>query len=197
MGAPASPARARWPDTSQMGAPVHDRGVDDQRIGRALRVLRHRRELRQSDVAIAANVSQSLVSDIERGRLTGVTHGALRRVFAAVDAGYEGTVLWRGPGLDRLLDADHASLVGVAAERLTRLGWNAIVEATYAVYREQGSIDVLGAMESRRAVVSRRSRPAWVRSRRPSASSTRRRVSSASVSPGNGSGGRRAPSEGC
>jgi transcriptional regulator with XRE-family HTH domain len=129
------------------------RPMDDQRIGRALRVLRHRRELRQSDVAVAARVSQSLVSDIERGRLAGVTHGSLRRVFAAVDAGFEGTVLWRGPGLDRLLDEDHSLLAGVAADRVSRLWWEVIVEATYAVGREQGSIDVLGALERNRAMV--------------------------------------------
>jgi transcriptional regulator with XRE-family HTH domain len=128
--------------------------MDDHRIGRSLRVLRRRRNLRQVDVAIAAGASHSLVSDIEAGRLTGVTHGTLRRVFAAVDAGFEGTVLWRGPALDRMLDADHAQLVGLSAERLQRFRWEPIVvEASYSVYGERGSIDVFGGMADRRAVV--------------------------------------------
>ncbi len=116
-------------------------------------MLRRGRGLRQADVAIAAGVSQSVVSDIERGRLPGVTLGTLRRVFGAVDAGFEGAVLWRGHGLERALDADHAQLVGLASERLRRDGWEAMLEASYSVYGERGSIDVLGGLNDRRAVV--------------------------------------------
>jgi transcriptional regulator with XRE-family HTH domain len=142
-----------WPDESQLRRHPDDVDVDDHRIGRSLRVLRRRRNLRQVDVAIAAGVSQSLISDIEAGRLTGVTHGTLRRVFAAVDAGFEGTVLWRGPALDRLVDADHAQLVGLSAERLRRLRWEPMVEASYSVFGERGSIDILAGMADRRAVL--------------------------------------------
>jgi len=127
--------------------------MDDQRIGRALRVLRQRNGLRQADVAIAARVSQALVSNIEQGRLAGVTFGVLRRVFAAVDAGFDGQVLWRGSGLDRVLDADHARLVGIAAERLSKGTWQTVVEPTYSVYGERGSIDLLAGMRDRRAVL--------------------------------------------
>ena len=129
------------------------RDMDDQRIGRSLRVLRRRRRLRQADVAVAGGVSQSLVSDLESGRLAGVTLGPLRRVFAAVDAGFEGSVLWRGPGLDRLLDADHALLCGIATERLIRDGWDLLVETSYSIRGERGSIDVLGANRTCRCVV--------------------------------------------
>lgn len=79
--------------------------------------------------------------------------GALRRVFAAVDAGFEGTVMWRGPGLDRLLDADHAHLCGIATERLRRDGWDPLVEASYSVNGERGSIDVLAAKTICRCVL--------------------------------------------
>lgn len=81
----------------QASANRHDCPVNDQRVGRALRVLRVRRGLRQTDVAIAAGVSQSVVSDIERGRISGMSLGTIRRAFAAVDAGFEGDVLWRRP----------------------------------------------------------------------------------------------------
>jgi hypothetical protein len=63
-------------------------------------------------------------------------------------------VLWRGPALDRLVDEDHASLVGLAADRLRRYRWDPVLlETTYSVYGERGSIDVLGGMERRLAVV--------------------------------------------
>jgi hypothetical protein len=80
--------------------------------------------------------------------------GTLRRVFAAVDAGFEGTVQWRGPGLERLLDADHAHLCGIATERLRRNGWDPLVEASYSIRGERGSIDILaGKIECRCVVV--------------------------------------------
>jgi hypothetical protein len=62
-------------------------------------------------------------------------------------------VLWRGGGLDRLLDERHVRLVAAAAERLRRSGWDVTVEATYSVYGERGSIDVLGAHQAHGAVV--------------------------------------------
>ena len=127
--------------------------MDDARIGRALRVLRQRRGLRQSEIAAAAGVAQSTISEIESGRLGSVPVGTVRRVFAAVDAGFEGTVLWRGAGLDRLLDARHAVLVGASVERLGRLGWEAHVETSYSIYGERGSIDVLGGLARVRAVL--------------------------------------------
>lgn len=116
----------------------------DARIGRALRVLRQRRGLRQSEIAVAAGVSQSTISDVESGHLAGLPIATIRRIFAAVDAGFEGAVLWRGAGLDRLLDARHAALVAASVRRLRRHGWEARVETSYSIYGERGSIDVMG-----------------------------------------------------
>lgn len=127
--------------------------MDDARVGRALRALRQRRGLRQSEVAVAAGVSQSTISDVESGRLAGLPVATLRQIFAAVDAGFEGTVHWRGAGLDRLLDARHASLVAASVRRLAELGWETRVETTYSIYGERGSIDVLGALARVRAVL--------------------------------------------
>jgi len=127
--------------------------MDDARIGRALRALRQRRGMRQSEVAAAAGVAQSTISEIESGRLRSVPLGTLRRVFAAVDAGFEATVLWRGAGLDRLIDARHASLVGASVDRLGSLGWETHVEASYSIYGERGSIDVLGGLARVRSVI--------------------------------------------
>ena len=127
--------------------------MDDARIGRALRALRQRRGMRQSEIAAAAGVAQSTISEIESGRLRSLPLGTLRRVFAAVDAGFEATVLWRGAGLDRLIDARHASLVGASVDRLAPFGWETHVEASYSIYGERGSIDVLGGLARVRAVL--------------------------------------------
>ncbi len=77
----------------------------------------------------------------------------IRRIFAAVDAGFEGTVQWRGAGLDRLLDARHAALVAASVRRLGGLGWQTKVETTYSIYGERGSIDVMGGFVKLRAAL--------------------------------------------
>jgi transcriptional regulator with XRE-family HTH domain len=127
--------------------------MDDHRIGRSLRALRLRAGLRQADVADRAGVSQSLISAIEAGRCSSVTLDTLRRVFRCVGAGFDGQVLWRGPALDRLVDARHAALVGSATTRLQRSGWQVLPEVSYSEYGERGSIDILGWRVEERAVV--------------------------------------------
>lgn len=118
--------------------------MDDFRVGRAVRALRRRRGLRQSDVAEAAGVVHDTVSRIELGRLDGVTLGTLRQVLRVVGAGMRIEVLWRGAALDRLLDERHAALVGAAAKRLGRAAWEVEAEVSFAVYGERGAIDLLG-----------------------------------------------------
>ena len=127
--------------------------MDDHRVGRALRALRLRAGLRQADIAERAGVSQATVSAIENGGCRTVTIDTLRSVFHAVGAGFEGDVRWRGPAIDRLVDARHAALVGAATTRLTRLGWEVRPEVSYSEYGERGSIDLLGSRADARAVV--------------------------------------------
>jgi transcriptional regulator with XRE-family HTH domain len=127
--------------------------VDDARIGRALRVLRRRRGLRQVDVATLAGLSQQTISTIEHGHAALFTVDTMRRAFAALEASYEGSVTWRGGGLDRLLDARHSALVGKAAARLSALGWTVVVEATYSIYGERGSVDILAGHAATRTVL--------------------------------------------
>jgi len=74
-------------------------------------------------------------------------------MFAAVDAGFEGQVPWRGSGVDRLLDADHARLTGIAACRLIQDGWRTVLAATNSVYGERGSVDVLAGRQERRVAL--------------------------------------------
>ncbi|HVA88107.1 MAG TPA: helix-turn-helix domain-containing protein, partial [Candidatus Saccharimonadales bacterium] len=117
--------------------------MDDWRAGAALRALRLRRRWRQMDVARAAGVSQQAVSLIERGHLGKLSVDSVRRVFAAVDAGFEADVRWRGGELDRLLDERHAAVVGTVAGDLRAFGWDVALEVTFSSYGERGSIDLL------------------------------------------------------
>lgn len=122
-------------------------------MGRALRVLRVRAGLRQVDVATGADVSQQLVSKVERGRCAQLSGRTLRRIFAAVDADVVTFVRWRGGELDRLLDEGHADLVGRIAGLLRRHGWEVLTEVTYSEFGERGSIDVLAWHPGRRVLL--------------------------------------------
>ncbi|MFP5342498.1 MAG: helix-turn-helix domain-containing protein [Candidatus Limnocylindria bacterium] len=117
--------------------------MDDMRIGRALRALRHRLGWRQVDVGAVAGVSQDLVSLLERGRIETVQVRTLRKIAAAVGAEMVISVRWRGGELDRLLDEGHAAISGAVVRLLERHGWEVRPEVSFAVYSERGSIDLL------------------------------------------------------
>jgi transcriptional regulator with XRE-family HTH domain len=129
------------------------RPMDDVRVGRILRALRRRRGWTQKELGRRAKVSQQAISLIERGHGGRLAVETVRRVFATLDARWEPTVSWRGGDLDRLLDEEHARLVGEIARRLERAGWEVAVEVTYSEFGERGSIDVLAARPDALAVV--------------------------------------------
>jgi transcriptional regulator with XRE-family HTH domain len=117
--------------------------MEDARIGRTLRAIRHRLGWRQSDVAARAGVAQDLVSRIERGRLGRTPVAKVRDVAAALDAEVRLTIHWRGGDLDRLIDEGHAHLVGRTVDVLKAAGWEVRTEVSFSIYGERGSIDVL------------------------------------------------------
>jgi len=127
--------------------------MDDVRVGRILRALRRRLRWTQARVAARAGLSQQTISLIERGHGSMLSSSTLRRVFAVLDARWEPTVTWRGGQLDRLLDHEHSRLVAETVRRLSSQRWQVAVEVTYSEYGERGSIDVLGAMHERLAIV--------------------------------------------
>jgi transcriptional regulator with XRE-family HTH domain len=105
--------------------------------------VRRRLALRQRDLAERAGVSQQTVSNIELGRLEEVDLGTLRRVCAALGIEISVTPRWRGPDLDRLLDAGHAAIVEEVVRGFRAGGWTTEVEWSFNRFGERGSIDVL------------------------------------------------------
>jgi transcriptional regulator with XRE-family HTH domain len=117
--------------------------MDALRFGRQFRTLRIRLERRQEDVSARAGVSRSLVAAIDRGELDGVTVGSLVKAAAALGADVDLYLRWRGERLDRLVDEAHAALVDTFVRLLQGLGWIVEVEASFSIWGERGSIDIL------------------------------------------------------
>jgi transcriptional regulator with XRE-family HTH domain len=117
--------------------------MDDQRTGRIFREVRIKRGWRQIDVAVAAKTTQSVISDLERGRLEQVSLTTLRRIGRALDIRVGVQAWWRGGEVDRLLDRGHASLVEHVVRRLTALGWEPSVEFGFNHFGDRGSVDVV------------------------------------------------------
>lgn len=117
--------------------------MDWVRFGRGVRALRTRRGWRQVDLANAVRVSQSLVSRVERGRGDRLRAGTLERLAQALSARFSARIDWNGEALDRLLDERHAHDVEWVVAAVARLGWEAIPEATFSIWGERGSVDVL------------------------------------------------------
>ncbi|MGI8534027.1 MAG: helix-turn-helix domain-containing protein, partial [Candidatus Limnocylindrales bacterium] len=68
----------------------------DQTVGAAIRAVRLRLGLRQSDVAARAGVARSVVSEVERGHLDDQKLAVVRRVAAALDVRVDMVARWRG-----------------------------------------------------------------------------------------------------
>jgi transcriptional regulator with XRE-family HTH domain len=122
--------------------------VDRLRFGRAVRALRQRRGLTQTQLGDRLGWSRSKVSRIERGRLAGVTYDDLERLAAELDAGLRLDLAWRGAGLDRLIDERHATLVDAVVRWLAGASWIVAVEASFSEFGERGSIDVFACHPS-------------------------------------------------
>lgn len=127
--------------------------VDDRRTGGTVRLIRRELRSRQVDIAEAAGVSQSTVSDIELGRIGSMDVATIRSVVEAMGAVLVVDVRWRGADLARLRDRDHAAIVEQVVAMLGRSGWEVIVEWTFSRYGERGSIDVVGWHPGRRSLV--------------------------------------------
>jgi transcriptional regulator with XRE-family HTH domain len=125
--------------------------VDDLRFGSIVRAVRHRRGLRQSDLAQLAGLSQQTVSDLERGRVDSLR--VIRKIARALEIRVSLAPEWRGGDFDRLTDSRHAALVEVGIAALRNSGWEATAEFTFNRYGERGAVDILGWQAERRALL--------------------------------------------
>src|SRR5262245_41502920 len=115
--------------------------MDDLAIGRAVRAVRIRRQLRQVDLAEAAGVSRQTVSRIELGQLDSMQLETLRGVCAAVGLRLVFEVRGHGTDVERLIGARHSAMHEALARSFADLpGWVAAPEVTFAIYRERGAI---------------------------------------------------------
>lgn len=105
------------------------------------------------DLQARSGVSDSVISDIERGRVGEVKIPTLTRVLHALDAKLVLDVRWRGGELDRLLDADPAQLSERWHAHLRTCGWPNRGEVSFNHYGERGIIDNLAFDPSTRTLV--------------------------------------------
>jgi Helix-turn-helix. len=127
--------------------------MQDTQVGAVIRALRHRLGWTQKVLAREAGVSDSVVSDLERGRIERVSFGILRRVFAASGVTLRLDLGWRGAELDRLLDAGHAAIAEQTKRLLERDGWLVRSEVSYSIYGERGRVDLLAFHPTYRALL--------------------------------------------
>ncbi|HLX35233.1 MAG TPA: hypothetical protein VKR30_08325 [Candidatus Limnocylindrales bacterium] len=126
--------------------------VEDERLGRLLRLLRRRFGTTQAALAARAEVPRLDIIRVEAGRAGAIRLDRLRRIFDAGGARGRWHVVWNGAAADRLLDERHAALVERAVTVLQRRGWTTAPEVSFAEFGERGSIDILAARPARRAI---------------------------------------------
>jgi transcriptional regulator with XRE-family HTH domain len=107
----------------------------------------------QAQVAAAAGVCRSMVSQIEQGGLEETSLRVIRRVGSILGVSLSIDPHWRGVELVKLLDERHAALVRAVVERLSALGWQPLPEHTFNEWGERGSIDVFAWQAVGRAVL--------------------------------------------
>jgi transcriptional regulator with XRE-family HTH domain len=113
------------------------------RVGAVFRAVRLKLRLRQADVAARAGVSTSTYSRLETGQASGLTLGTLERIATVLQIRLDLRAYWRGGDLDRMLNAGHALMHELVAQRLMALGWEVMPEVSFNVFGERGVVDIL------------------------------------------------------
>jgi hypothetical protein len=126
--------------------------ADDERLGQLVRLLRRECGLTQVELSNVVRVPLRDVKLVESGRASDVRLGRIRSMFEALDGRARLVPWWKGAAVDRLLDRRHAAVVERVVALLRARGWDPHVEFSFSEYGERGSIDVLGAKPSSKAV---------------------------------------------
>jgi transcriptional regulator with XRE-family HTH domain len=126
-----------------VSAPGYGASVDASKVGRSIRALRIRANLRHVDVEEAAGVPRAVVARIERGDLAAVRLGQLLAVAGFLHADLDVSLRWNGTELDRLLNAGHSAMHEVVAAMLLTAGWEAVPERSFSIWGERGVVDIV------------------------------------------------------
>jgi hypothetical protein len=95
-------------------------------------------------VSTAAEIPRTVAMLIEAGRLDDVRFGDIRRYAKALGARFDGSVLWQGADLDRMLNRGHAKLHEATATWLSNVGgWVLVPEVSFAYAGDRGVIDIV------------------------------------------------------
>ncbi len=107
------------------------------------------------DLAARSDVSQSVISRLERGHLGPQSIDTLRAVAAALEMRVDVVPRWRAGDLDRLVNRGHSALhESVARQFAAELpAWILAPEVSFAIYGERGVIDILAWHPGRRALL--------------------------------------------
>ena len=109
--------------------------------------------LRQGDLSALSRVSQSGISRVERGIAETMSLADLDRIARALNIRLSVDAWWRGGELARLMDAGHAAIVEYIVGLLRAAGWQVLVEYTFNVFGERGSVDIVAWHAERRALL--------------------------------------------
>ena len=108
-----------------------------------MRVIRLSTKSSQQDVARRAGVSQTVYSRAERGRVEELKVSTVAKIATALGADLVIDLRFRGGHVDRLIDRAHAAIVDHVLSRLRATGWECLLEYSFNVYGERGSVDIL------------------------------------------------------
>lgn len=127
--------------------------MTNRHLARIHSALRRRLRLRQEDLARAAGVGRWKVHRLEAGQIDAMRVGDLRKLFEQLGARLDINVSFRGAELDRILDDVHARLAAAVVQVLKRLGWATMVEVSFSMRGDRGSIDILAWHAGERALL--------------------------------------------
>jgi transcriptional regulator with XRE-family HTH domain len=115
--------------------------VNEQQLGRFLRMLRIRRGWRLADVGMRSKLSPASIARTEHGWIA--SFRVVQAHAAALDVRVDFRLMGRGAHVVRVADEEHAAIVELLARAFVAAGWDVEVEASYSEYGERGRIDLL------------------------------------------------------
>ena len=108
-----------------------------------MRAIRLSTRRSQAAVAKRAGISQPVYSRAERGQIANLKVSTMEAIASALDADLILDLRYGAGRIDRLIDRAHAALVEHVLRHLRSAGWDVVIEFSFNVYGERGSVDLL------------------------------------------------------